>query len=66
MAELMRQFYRRLAASEAPSPALREAKLALRTAGATAHPFYWAGAVLVTGGGADRSGGVSRLSALED
>jgi CHAT domain-containing protein/Flp pilus assembly protein TadD len=50
MAELMQQFYRRLAAGEAPSPALRGAKLALRTASATAHPFYWAGAVLVTGG----------------
>jgi CHAT domain-containing protein len=51
MAELMQQFYHRLAAGEAPSPALRGAKLALRTQRATAHPFYWAGAVLVTGGG---------------
>lgn len=49
-AELMKQFYRRLANGEAPSPALRAAKLAMRSAHATAHPFYWAGTVLVVGG----------------
>lgn len=51
MAELIQQFYRRLAAGEAPSPALRAAKLALRSKRETAHPFDWAWAELVTGGG---------------
>jgi CHAT domain-containing protein len=51
MADLMGQFYRRLAAGEAPSAALRAAKLALRSNPVTAHPFYWGGALLVTGGG---------------
>jgi CHAT domain-containing protein len=51
-AELMGEFYRRLAKGEAASPALRAAKLALRSNAETAHPFYWAGAVLVMGGGA--------------
>jgi CHAT domain-containing protein len=50
MADLMGEFYRQLAAGESPSPALRAAKLALRSKRETAHPFYWAAAVLVAGG----------------
>ena len=46
-AVLMRQFYTRLAAGDAPGTALRAAKLLLRTAPATAHPVYWAGFMLV-------------------
>lgn len=51
MADVMGHFYQRLANGEAPSPALRQAKLALRSKRETAHPFYWAGAVPVVGGG---------------
>jgi CHAT domain-containing protein len=50
-AKLMEQFYQRLAMGEAAVSALRVAKLALRSKSATAHPFFWAGAVLVTAGG---------------
>ena len=66
MAELMGQFYRRLAAGEAASPALRGAKLAVRSRRETAHPFYWAGAVMVTGVEAAGSRGVSRSRAFDD
>ena len=50
-AELMAAFYGRLANGGAPSPALRAAKLVLRSKRETAHPFYWAAAVLVVAGG---------------
>lgn len=46
---LMGTFYRNLAAGHSTSSALREAKLALRADPATAHPFFWAGFVLVRG-----------------
>ena len=42
-AELMKEFYRRLAIGEAPAAALRGAKIAMRSARVTAHPFYWRG-----------------------
>jgi CHAT domain-containing protein len=48
-ADLMGEFYRRLASGAQPAAALRAAKLALRRDPTTAHPFYWAGFVLVTG-----------------
>ncbi len=48
-ADLMGEFYRRLAAGARPSEALQGAKRTLRAASATAHPFYWAGFTLVTG-----------------
>jgi len=46
-AELMGAFYRGLASGEEPGAALRAAQLALRRDPRTAHPFYWAGFVLV-------------------
>jgi CHAT domain-containing protein len=46
-ATLMREFYRRLAAGEAPITALRAAQLLLRTSGRFTHPFYWAGFELI-------------------
>jgi len=48
-ADLMGEFYRRLAAGTPPATALRAAELSLRRDPATAHPFYWAGFVLVAG-----------------
>jgi CHAT domain-containing protein len=59
-AELMAAFYRRLATGAAPATALREAKIAVRSVRETAHPFYWAGAILVRGT-APHSGGMSRF-----
>jgi CHAT domain-containing protein len=49
-ADLMDQFYRRLATGSDPVTALRDAKLALRRDAVTAHPFFWAGFVIVKGG----------------
>ena len=46
-AVLMREFYTRLARGEAPASALRAAKLMVRRAPRTAHPFHWAGFVLL-------------------
>ncbi|HEV8613010.1 MAG TPA: CHAT domain-containing protein, partial [Gemmatimonadales bacterium] len=46
-AVLMREFYRRLAAGEEPTTALRAAQLLMRTSARFTHPFYWAGLVLV-------------------
>lgn len=46
-AVLMREFYTRLARGEAPAAALRAAKLLVRRSPDTAHPFHWAGFVLV-------------------
>jgi CHAT domain-containing protein len=47
-ADLMERFYRRLGSGDSPARALRAAKLELRNAPRTAHPFFWAGFVLVT------------------
>ena len=49
-AELMGGFYRRLAKGEELAGALRNAQLDLRRNPRTAHPFHWAGFVLVMGG----------------
>ncbi|MGH7753126.1 MAG: CHAT domain-containing protein, partial [Gemmatimonadales bacterium] len=49
-ADLMGEFYRRLAMGTPPATALQAAKRTLRLNPATAHPFYWAGFVLVAGG----------------
>jgi CHAT domain-containing protein len=46
-AVLMREFYARLARGEPPAAALRAAKLLVRRSPDTAHPFHWAGFVLV-------------------
>ena len=59
-ADVMAAFYSRLAGGEAPAAALRGAKLAQRSRRETAHPFYWAGAILVTGGSDSRSGSHAR------
>jgi len=48
-ASLMAEFHRGLAAGRDPPSALRVARLALRRQPATAHPFFWAGFVLVRG-----------------
>ncbi len=48
-ADVMDTFYTRLAAGSTPDAALRDAQLALRSAPATSHPFYWGGFVLVQG-----------------
>ena len=55
-AELMTRFHGGLARAASPSAALREAKLVLRRNPATAHPFYWAGYVLMPGSGGLPSG----------
>ena len=46
-AVLMREFYVRLSRGEAPATALRAAKRILRESPGTAHPFLWAGFVLI-------------------
>ena len=48
-AGLMGRFHRELAAGQAPGTALRAAKLSFRRDPAVAHPFYWAGYVLMEG-----------------
>lgn len=50
-ARLSEEFYRALAAGECAGAALERARLALRERPETAHPFYWAGFVLVGDGG---------------
>lgn len=49
-ADIMALFYSSLARGERPSAALAGAKRTLRGRPATAHPFYWAGFVLVSAG----------------
>ena len=46
-AVLMREFYTRLARGETPAAALHAAKLMVRRSPDSAHPFHWAGFVLV-------------------
>jgi CHAT domain-containing protein len=46
-ARVMEQFYERYARSDAPAAALTTAQRRLLRETATAHPFYWAGLVLV-------------------
>lgn len=48
-AELMGGFHRELVGGTTPAAALHSAKLALRRQPATAHPFYWAGVILIKG-----------------
>lgn len=52
-AELMGEFHRALAGGHEPAAALRSAKLVLRRRPATAHPFYWAGVILIRGARAE-------------
>jgi len=49
-AEVAERFYRRLARGATPAAALRGARLDVRRDPSTAHPFYWAGYVLLVGG----------------
>jgi CHAT domain-containing protein/tetratricopeptide (TPR) repeat protein len=51
VADLMGRFHRELAAGKSAGSALRAAKLAIRQQPRSAHPFYWAGFVLVEGAG---------------
>lgn len=53
-ADLMGAFHARLAEGMSPGAALRSAKLELRRNPATAHPFFWAGFVYVSGNGGRR------------
>jgi CHAT domain-containing protein len=48
-AAFMERFYERMAAGEQPARALAKAQLAMRGAPTTAHPFYWAGFVIIGG-----------------
>jgi CHAT domain-containing protein len=59
-AAFMERFYENLADNDSPERALAKAQRAMRTAPATAHPFFWAGFVVI--GGADaqaRSAGLT-------
>lgn len=49
-AELMAVFYARLAVGHDPVRALHEAKIDVRRRTGMAHPFYWAGFVVIVGG----------------
>jgi CHAT domain-containing protein len=49
-AALMERFYRAMRRGAAPAQALAEAQRLLAAESATAHPYYWAGFVLVGGG----------------
>jgi CHAT domain-containing protein len=51
-ATLMERFYEALAAGADPVRALRSAQRSLASQASTAHPFYWAGFVVVGGAGA--------------
>ena len=51
-AALMERFYQAMARGAAPAQALAEAQRLLAAESATAHPYYWAGFVIV--GGAER------------
>ncbi len=53
-AELMQQFYRHLTAGTSLAVALAKAQRELIATPDTAHPFYWAGFVLVGEGGGVR------------
>lgn len=46
----MAQFYRSLAAGHSATTALQEARTAMRRNPNTAHPFHWAGFILIQGG----------------
>ena len=61
-AAVMERFYERMAAGEEPALALAKAQRAMRGAPATAHPFFWAGFVVVGGaeGRGSRSNGRAR------
>jgi CHAT domain-containing protein len=48
-AALMERFYRAMTRGAAPAKALAEAQRLLAAEAATAHPYYWAGFVLVGG-----------------
>jgi CHAT domain-containing protein/Tfp pilus assembly protein PilF len=48
-AAFMDRFYERMAAGDQPARALANAQRAMRGAATTAHPFFWAGFVIVTG-----------------
>ncbi len=52
-ARLMDRFYRELAGGRSVATALEEARAALRADEATAHPFYWAGFVVIGDGSVD-------------
>ena len=56
-AAFMEQFYEAMAAGASPARALTQAQRAMRGAPATAHPFFWAGFVII--GGADAGGSAS-------
>lgn len=58
-AKLMRAFYAQLAEGSSPAQALAAAQVSLRRERRTAHPFYWAGFVLL-GDGSSRPGLRSR------
>ncbi len=49
-ADLMREFYRELAKGGTVAFALRRAQMAIRGSRNTAHPFYWAGFVVIGNG----------------
>lgn len=48
-ADFMAEFYRTLAAGRAPASALHAARELMRRKPETAHPFYWAGFILILG-----------------
>ena len=48
---LMEEFYRQHGSGADPARALANAQRALLRTGTTAHPFYWAGVVVVVGSG---------------
>jgi hypothetical protein len=50
-AALMREFYASLSHGKSVAAALRHAQLRIASRAATAHPFYWAGYVLLGDGG---------------
>ena len=50
-AVLMEEFYRQHGSGADPARALANAQRALLGTGVSAHPFYWAGVVVVAGGG---------------
>ena len=59
-AAMMERFYQALARGVAPDRALAEAQLGMAGEPLTAHPYYWAGFVLVSGAGQAVAGDTGR------
>jgi CHAT domain-containing protein len=54
-AAFMERFYEGIATGEQPVRAIAKAQRAMREAPATAHPFFWAGFIVIAGADSERA-----------